>query len=789
MRLLGRYIFREILTSSLLGTALATFVIFLQKVDKLFEVLLGAGNPSAKTVLTLLAYSLPPVLPQTIPFGVLVGILIGLGRMSSDGEIVAMRAAGVSSRRVILPVLLFAGLGAVLAGAASLRMSPYCLREATNIMYDLSRRQVTSDIKPRSFVEDFPNRILYVGDVRTGTPSRWNNVFLADVTPPEQRQQGMGSKADGPLVTVAQWAVAVPDPDHNRIQLSMHHRETHEMGKDGKAHDSEMLISEQALDAKPPEQNKLVSRAMNTRALMNYRGPDWIEVQVELNSRFALPLACVMLAMVGIPLGIATRKGGKGAGYVNAVFLAFFGYNLTSISLLNLAKKQSPFHVLGMKLPPMPIPTAVWLPDAAFFVVGLVFLIRMERPGDRDLVGAVTGWFQRVTARFRRPSRTKPDEPKPAARPRFSGFRLPLLPQIIDTYVLTNFVFYLTVVLASFVSMILVYNFFELMGDMFERNISLVTMLKYLFFLAPEEIYEMLPLSVLVAVLINFGVLSKQNEVTAFRACGVSLHRLAAPILIGSLLLAGGLFGFNYYYVPAANLRQQKLRDLIKGRTTQTYLCPGCKWIRGYEGRIYYYKYFDTQENVMDDVSVFELEQSTFRLTKQIQAKRARWSKGMNTWIFENGWSSEFKGSDRLPWAPFEATTFPELTEPPDYFLTEAVQDKQMNFLQLAEYIRGLEQRGYDTVRLQVQYHLKFAAPLFALIMAMIAAPFGFRVGNRGRMTGIGVSLAIAIAYRGVGTLFEKIGDLNQLVPPVAAWSPDVVFGLAGLYMLLRMRS
>ena len=440
------------------------------------------------------------------------------------------------------------------------------------------------------------------------------------------------------------------------------------MSKDGKAHDSEMLVSEQALDAKPPEQKTLISREMNTRALMRYRGPDWIDVQVELHSRFALPLACIMLAMVGIPLGIATRKGGKGAGYVNAVFLAFFGYYLTSISLLNLAKKQSPFHVFGIKLPPMPIPMAVWLPDAAFFLIGLIFLVRMERPGDRDLVGSVANWFGRLAGHFK--GLSKPAE----ARPRLSGFRFLLLPQIIDTYVLTNFVFFLGVVLASFVSMILVYNFFELMGDMFQRNISLMTMFKYLFFLTPEVIYEMLPLSVLVAVLINFGVLSKQNEVTAFRACGVSLHRLTAPILIGAILLSGGLFAFNFYYVPAANVRQQKLRDLIKGRTAQTYLCPGCKWIRGYEGRIYYYKYFDTQDNAMDDVSVFELEPSTFRLTRQIQAKRARWSKALGTWVFENGWSSDFKGSERQPWGPFEVARFRELTEPPDYFLTEAVQ-------------------------------------------------------------------------------------------------------------------
>jgi lipopolysaccharide export LptBFGC system permease protein LptF len=73
--------------------------------------------------------------------------------------------------------------------------------------------------------------------------------------------------------------------------------------------------------------------------------------------------------------------------------------------------------------------------------------------------------------------------------------------------------------------------------------------------------------------------------------------------------------------------------------------------------------------------------------------------------------------------------------------------------------------------------------------MAMIAAPFGFLVGNRGAMTGIGVSIAIAIVYGGVGALFEKIGDVNQLPPAMAAWAPDVMFSLAGMYLLLRMRS
>ena len=157
---------------------------------------------------------------------------------------------------------------------------------------------------------------------------------------------------------------------------------------------------------------------------------------------------------------------------------------------------------------------------------------------------------------------------------------------------------------------------------------------------------------------------------------------------------------------------------------------------------------------------MFELDPNTFRLTRQISAERARWSPTLKTWVFENGWSCDFRNVALHLLQPpsFQATTFSELTEPPDYFLKEAVQDKQMNFLQLDRYIRDLQQSGFDTVKLQVQFYRKFSVPLFALIMAMIAVPFGFLVGNRGAMTGIGVSIAIAMAYWGIGTLFEKVG-------------------------------
>ena len=73
--------------------------------------------------------------------------------------------------------------------------------------------------------------------------------------------------------------------------------------------------------------------------------------------------------------------------------------------------------------------------------------------------------------------------------------------------------------------------------------------------------------------------------------------------------------------------------------------------------------------------------------------------------------------------------------------------------------------------------------------MALIAVPFAFLVGNRGAMAGIGVSLVIGLAYWGISIFFEKIGDVNLLTPTMAAWSPNAIFGLAGMYLMMRMRS
>ncbi len=786
MGILGRTLFLEIASNALLGTTIFTFVLFLKEVGKLFVLLVRSSAPP-KTIGLLFSLILPYVFTFTIPVGVLVGVLIALSRMSSDGEITAMRAAGIPSRKVIYPVTLFAFFAFAATAAATLWLTPLSLRLKNNVVLQLAAEELTAEVQRGVFQEQFPNKILYVGDVvqSPGPVFRWKNVFLADITPSEKRKD-TAQTSEGPLITVATEAIAVADVKNNRIQLSFQNGHTYESDKDWNIyHRTEFPTGDQVLEAerhtevrtKPiPEMDigPLYKLAGNSQA------KDSLDARIELHQRLALPPACLLLALIGIPLGVSSRKGGKSSAFVLTVAVAFL-YWMSQITVFGLAKQGA-----------IPAGIAMWIPNIVTGLIGIILFMRLELPGDLDIVAKTQGFLLHLIRRIRGTFRTAPvvTAAAPAQRTRM---RFPLVPQLIDRYVLTSFLFYFFLWLTSFVLMTHVYNFFELLSDIVKNHIPMALVGKYLIFLTPMLIYDSTPISVLVAVLVTFGVLSKNNEITALKACGVSLYRLAVPVILAGGVLSVALFAFDHYIIPDANVVQDGIRNQIKGKPIQTFLRPDRKWIFGNGSRIFYYKYLEQNEGVMGGVSVYELDPATFRLKKHITAERARWEAGLNTWIFQNGWARDippgrnstviYKGF------PLQTATFPELKEPPGYFLKEAIQEKKMNFQQLALYIRELRQSGFDTVHLRVQFHKKFAVPLFALIMAMISIPFAFTAGNRGAMASIGVSFGIAIAYWSISVLFEQIGNVNQLPAALAAWSPDAVFSLAGLYFLARMKT
>jgi lipopolysaccharide export LptBFGC system permease protein LptF len=233
MRILSRAIFREIFGAAALGATLFTFVLFLHNLERLFE-LLVRSSASPLTVAKLFVFAIPATVPFSLPLGVLAGILIALSRMSADGEITALRASGVPSVALARPVLLFAFAGLVATALASLWITPLTLKLTSDIAKKLAATQLTTEIQPQIFEEQFPNTVLYVDEVVTGMQVVWHRLLLADVTSAEDLEAQHRDRGEGPKITTAEEAIVTPDAENNRIQLNMKGVRTTYRDKEGK---------------------------------------------------------------------------------------------------------------------------------------------------------------------------------------------------------------------------------------------------------------------------------------------------------------------------------------------------------------------------------------------------------------------------------------------------------------------------------------------------------------------------------------------------------------------------
>jgi LPS export ABC transporter permease LptG len=283
--------------------------------------------------------------------------------------------------------------------------------------------------------------------------------------------------------------------------------------------------------------------------------------------------------------------------------------------------------------------------------------------------------------------------------------------------------------------------------------------------------------------------MQRSNEITAIKATGTSIYRIVTPVIVASAALAVGLFFADQFYLPHTNKRQEALHNQIKGKPPQTYLRPDRKWIFGQNNDIYYYQFFDPDRDQFGNVTVFELNPANFTIARRIHADRAHWAENLNRWVYEQGWQRSLHGSAIAPdgYRTFDVSTFPDLPETPLYFKKEVKQYTEMNYEELRRYIRDLQQSGFDVVRLRVQLNKKLSYPLITLIMAVLAIPFSLSTGKKGAITGVAVAVGIAVLYIVVTRFFEAMGDQSLLPAALAAWSPDLIFVLAGGYLILKV--
>ena len=827
MRLLTRYILREVISYALLAAVLFTFVLFMRDLPKIVElVVLGSASPA--DVLRIFAYTLPNTLTVTIPMAVLAGILLGLGRLAADSEVTAMRACGIGALSFvrIVSILAFAALTLGLVNA--LYFAPRAATSLLKLEDQIKTSQASFAVQPRVFYENFKNYVLYVQDVRpsNGTAA-WHHVFLADLT-----------QQENPNVTTADQALAFNPGNGDAQSLRLHLLDggQHQISQ---TNPNQYTISTFASTDIPiqfeNQDDTHISRSdtpMHALSLAEVwrraRGQpsgniiDTRAARIELNTRFSYPFACIVLMLIGVPLGLSSKRGGKGTGVVLSLLL-FFCYYLLSELGIGFAKSGKLSPALG-----------VWAANLAFTAFGIFLLqqlagtgvilhfftsvaaslgralshitpaslaaklVRLTLPTPNQVAGGLASIHADAGAPLPNHSayadaRTHV-HPRPTLIQRMRSYFKTSFPLLLDEYVMrayaTNFLFSLL----SFALLVVVFTFFELISDIVRNGTSLIIVGDYLLNLIPYIINQVTPLCSLLAVLITFSTLSRTSELTAMKATGISLYRVVAPIFVLAALLAAALFAFNENYLPAANRRQEELRAEIKAKPAQTFLRPDRKWISGQSDtaqtpdRIFYYQAFDPDRKAFAKLFVFEFDPKTFTLVRRIFAANARWDESSGNWVFENGWQRTFSGETVAPdgYQPFKVASFPEIHEQPGYFQKEDKLSDEMSYGELSRYIADLRQSGFDTLRLRVQLDNKLAVPAITLVMAILAVPFAVSMGKRGGLAGISTAIGVAIFYWIVAGAFSSLGEYGTLPPLLAAWSPDLLFAIAGSYLLLQ---
>ena len=786
MRILTRYILREVTSHAMLGGVLFTFVLFMRDLGHILE-LVVRNSASVTDVLRIFAYLLPNFLIVTIPMAVLVGILLGLSRLAADSEITAMRASGMGALDFVRIVSIVSGLAVALGLFNSLYVAPHAAAATLRLQQTLTSSQASFEVQPRVFYEDFRNYVLYIQDVRPASGAAlWHHVFLADLTQPAN-----------PNVTTADQAVVVND-NPQTIRLHLLNGGRHETSPNDPNQynittfaSTDLPIQTGAQDDPHLGRSDTPILALPLSELWRLGNTPDSEIpghpariyRIEVNKRFSYPFACLVLMLVGVPLGLSSKRGGKSTGFVLTILLVFVYYFLSSVGIA-LAKngKLSPF-------------IGVWGANLLFAAAGALLLYQMSRGGIAlSLVSSIGVQLNKLMTRLLRGRKLTGGSSLDVATilRRFrSTFRLQF-PLLLDDYVMREYVTNFVLVLFSFSMLFIIFTFFELIGDIIRNRTPLVTVGDYLINLIPYIIYNVTPLCCLVAVLVTFGALSRSSELTAMKATGISLYRIVTPVLIATLLIAAGLFAFDEFYLPAANRRQEALRSIIKNKPAQTFLRPDRKWISGQTqstgspSRSFYYQFFDPAKNVFANLTVFEFDPTSFTLQRRIFASSAHWNEHINQWVLENGWQRTFQGEAIASYQPFTITTFPEIHEQPSYFVKEDRPSQEMSYNELSRYIVDLKQSGFDTKRLSVQLNRKLAYPLITLVMAILAIPFALSMGKRGSLAGIATAIGLAIAYWVVDGLFQAMGNVNTLPALLAAWTPDLLFGIAGTYLLLR---
>jgi len=779
LKILDRYLVREIVPPLMIALVGLTFALMMPPILHVGEQLVEKGV-AWTTILHALWTLVPQALCVTIPMALLFGILFGLGRLSADREFVALQACGISVFRVFRPIAALAVLACGATAYETIVALPASNQTYREITLNVIASWADSDIKPRVFFQNFPNRVLYIRDVLpTGG---WKEIFLADDTQPDQT-----------TVYFAERGRLVIDRDLQKVELVLD-KATRHTTYPGRPDDYDVSSYETlSIDMDrntvfPKTQgplkgdNEMTIRELREAAAANAaRGAPNSSQRYTIQQKFSLPAACFVLALIGVSLGVTNRKDGKLGSFALGFGVVFVYYILLYTSRA---------FALGGRLQPTLAP---WLVNIVLFVAGLALVFWRAGAADQPIRIDIPAFWRRGA---RSPLAAAGGTRSPRVGRVVLVVRVPHFdwprPRLLDFYISRQYIMVFGLAFVSLLGIFYISTFIDLADKLFRGAATTRMLLRYFYFQTPQYVYYIIPLSALVASLVTIGMLTKSSELIVMRACGISLYRSAVPLVLFAAVSSLALFELQEHVLADANREAARLNGIMRGYPTQTSGILSRRWIVGTGGDIYHYEYFDPARNHFDRLSLFELDPGTWKLQALTYAKEVVLVK--QAWEARQGWRRDFGSAMKrnvartaVNYTPFGSR--PLGLEPPGYFKTDEPEADRMTYDQLSRYVRHLQASGYHAVPYMVQLQRKVAFPFVTVIMTVLAVPFAASMGRSGAMFGIGVGILLSILYWTALSLFGALGAGGWISPMLGAWAPNILFGAAALYLLLTVRT
>jgi lipopolysaccharide export system permease protein len=354
--------------------------------------------------------------------------------------------------------------------------------------------------------------------------------------------------------------------------------------------------------------------------------------------------------------------------------------------------------------------------------------------------------------------------------------------KLLDRYVLREFLTYLALGLAGFISIFIVVDIFEKIDVFLDHRAEATLVARFYLYRAPEVVVTVLPVALLLATFMALGQLNKFGELTAMRASGLSINRILMPVFgVAACAAVGALLLGEFVVAPAARERDRIYDEQIQHLRRQAPAERADVTLLGQGGRIFYMRLYLVNEQRMHEVALQEFRNG--ELTQRVDAAEATWDG--KEWVFTSGFVRTFQDGTETA-RPFDRIVVRGIAERPEDFAKESRNPDEMNFLELRQHIDKLRASGARVANYLVDLHLKLAFPLINFIIVLIGASLATRLRMQSAALGFGLSVGISFLFYAFMRTGQALGHNGALAPYVAAWLGDIVFGIVGLVMIAQ---